>query len=668
MRASKLRKFLFLACLIFSVGIHGSLIFLFFKTPFTFRQKLSALWFKSSEKPDLLLTSSKEKLPGNVNQVLEESFSHLVAVNAQRPKIRELQDDEIAEIEEEVEGRDPLDQDSNEEIGESFDDEQTIESLVDEDIVKFFKEVQEPLENEDLGQEEDSQTAATPNNHVAQAEQQDFPNTYASIEEEELFEIYTEKDPFAAHTFKKSEDLDFAEELRTLDKPVGDTKELVDDFSLQRPSQSSCAIPKERKKENNFPQFLKEHYKAQIIEETQAETDIAYDKIPASKPSYVLTNPGEYLREEWTSRSITESKLPDIEYYGLSDIANSILWEEEIHVDVSYTADPEGHKYIFSLAIQPDFDLDAEPLQQNFYFIIDRSNSVKKQRFNGFKRAVQRALSALQEGDKFNIFILDKSVSRLSEKNLFVSAKNLKAAEEFLEKEDYKPFFSGNDLYTSLDRIFSFSQSPDELHSAILISDGNTLMGSQKQKKAILDWSLKNKGNINLYTATSGQGNNLVLLDLLSYATSGKLLYSDTNASFPRKLVKLVKDLHDPIVKEVTLDAVAADPGNNVLLYPTKTVLSPLYIKKPFVVVGTIDDLENFTLYIQGRNRGRYLNIKKTISFQEAAKGGRGLEKLWAYAQANLCYDQFLKEGKNTHLKEAKKILSPYKAPICLEQ
>ncbi len=183
-----------------------------------------------------------------------------------------------------------------------------------------------------------------------------------------------------------------------------------------------------------------------------------------------------------------------------------------------------------------------------------------------------------------------------------------------------------------------------------------------------MKWAEKNRGNLNLYTATSGQGNNLVLLDLLSYVASGKLLYSDTNASFPRKLVKLVKDLHDPIIKEVTLDAVAMDSGNNVQIYPAKMVLPPLYVKKPFLVVGTIDDLEDFTLYIQGKNRGRWLNVKKKISFSEAAKGGRSLEKLWAYAQANLCYEEFLKEGKGSHLKEAKKILAPYKAPICLEQ
>lgn len=648
MKSSSLRKFLFVACLVFSIGIHGGLVFLFFKSPFSFRQKLSSLWFKSTEKPDLLLTSSKEELPGKINRVLEESFGQVVAINAQRPKVRALQDEEIADIE------------SNKNIEE----QEIFSKDSDEELV----DLQESDKNADLTnyekvEENVAQVTEVPA-LVAEVEPQSiFP---AHVEEEQLYEIFAEEDPFAGHGFKKSEDLDFVQELRNLSKPSTDSKELVDDFSIQGSIQSSRATPKERKNDGNFPQFLKQHYETEIIEESQPE--IAYSEIPSSKPAYVLTNPGEYLREEWTSKSITESKLPDIEYYGLADIANALLWEEQIHVDVSYTPDPDGHKYIFSLSINPEFDLEAEPLQQNFYFIIDRSNSVKKQRFNGFKRAVQRALSGLQEGDKFNIFIIDKSISRLSEKNLFVSAKNLKAAEEFLEKEDYKPFFSGNDLYTSLDRIFSFSQSPDELHSAILISDGNTLLSTAKQKKAILNWAEKNKDNLNLYTAASGQGNNLVLLDLLSYTTSGKLLYSDTNASFPRKLVKLVKDLHDPIVKEVTIDAVAADPGNNVFIYPTKTTLPPLYVKKPFVVVGAIDDLEDFTLYIQGRNRGRYLNIKKTISFQDAAKGGRSLEKLWAYTQANLCYDQFLKEGKSTHLKEAKKILSPYKASICLEQ
>lgn len=626
MKATKLRRFLLLGCVIFSVVIHGGLLFLFFKTPFFLRQRLSSFWFKSNDKPDLLVKNSKVELPGNVNRVLEESFNHLVAVNAQRPKVVELKEEEVAYVGVE---------------------EQTDQDKAGEEEL-FAREEEAPFSDK-------------------LAPSDSFSDGYAKGDEEPLFEINPDKDFLVGQSFKQSEELDFAEELRALDRS-SNAKELVDDFSTSKAVPSSQASsPRQPKKEQHLSQFLKDNYKSmQPVEEIPAE--ISYEEVPASNPAYVLANPGEYLREEWTSKSITESKLPDIEYYGIAELASAILWEEDIAIDVSYISDPEQHKYVFSLTINPDFDLEAEPLQQNFYFIIDRSNSIKKQRFNSFKRAVQRALSGLQEGDKFNIYILDKTISRLSEKNLFVSAKNLKLAEEFLEKEDYKPFFSGNDLYDSLDRLFAFTRNSEELHSAVLISDGNTLLSSSKQKKAIFSWSEKNQGNVNLYTATSGQGNNLVLLDLLSYTTAGKFLYSDTNASFPRKLVKLVKDLHDPIVKEVSIEAVATDSGNHVHLYPSKTVLSPLHMKKPFVVVGTVDDLEDFTLYIQGRNRGRWLNIKKKISFQEAVKGGRSLEKLWAQAQANACYDQFLKEGKTAHLKEAKKILTPYKATICLEQ
>lgn len=633
---SKLRKFLLMGCVVFSVCIHGGLIFLFFKTPLFLRQRLASLWFKTSDKPELMLTSSPEEFQTKINKALEESFNKVIATKIDRPTIRELQEEEIAEAS-------PQENDPSEEISADFPDD-------DEEIAQESDE-----SNERESQKEE--IAALPSDFASEESEPE-------LEEDVLFQMDSDKDPFATQNYTNSEDLDFAQELRALKKSP-ESKELVDDFSIQKPVESFLATPKERSKETSLPQFLKKHYRGEVVEEPS--DDLKYDEIPNSKPAYALTNPGEYLREEWTNSSIVESKLPDIEYYGLAEIANSFLWEEEVHVDVSYLPDTENHKYIFSLTVNPDFDVEAEPLQQNFYFIIDRSNSIKKQRFNSYKRAVQRALSALQEGDKFNIYILDKSVSRLSEKNLFFSAKNIKLAEEFLEKEDYKPFFSGNDLYTSLERIFPIAQTPDELHSAILISDGNTLLSSAKQKKAVLSWTEKNKGNVNIYAATSGQGNNLVLLDLLSYTTSGKLLYSDTNASFPRKLVKFVKDLHDPIVKEVSLDASAADPGNTVVLYPKKTLLSPIHTKKPFVVVGTIDDLEDFTLYIQGKNRGRWLNIKKNISFKDASKGGRSLEKLWAYTQANVCYDQFLKEGKSSHLKEAKKVLTPYKAVICLE-
>ena len=603
------RNFLFWGCLLFSIVIHGGVLYFLFNTPLFLHHKWNSFWFNSSNEPEFLATERNEKLVEKVNHALEESFSHIIAAG-QLAKQKEY-----ARIIKETSPK--------EKIFLTSDENTPFEKSLD-----FFSYAPDPSFSGEVVEEE-----------------------FFDKQETESFESHDLIDEFSTIGTRPKE-------------PV------VDDFSIGEPVSSIHARPAKKPAEiqNELTEFLKKNYETDDLnEESLGASEIAKDHIPTVPPLYLHTKPVDSLRDAWTSKSIIERKVHDIEYYGFTDIANYILWEDEIKVDVSYIPDPEGKKYIFSLTLHPDFDINAEPLQQNFYFIIDHSGSIKKSRFNAQKRAVQRALSGLQEGDKFNIVILDREISRLSEKNLFFSPKNVKLAEEFLERENYKPSFSSDDLYQSLEHLFPLASSSEEINSAILVSDGNALLGGAKQKKALLSWVQKYKGKVNFYTAASGQGNNLVLLDLISYTTSGKLLYSDTHASFPRKLVKLVQDLHHPILKEVTIDAVAQDPNNKLSLYPSKVLLPPFYLKKPVTLVGTIEDLDDFTLYIQGKNRGRWMNVKKTITFKDSVKGGRSLEKTWAYTKANFCYDRFVKEGKNGHLAEAKKILAPYKAVICQE-
>lgn len=611
MKKLKTGKLLFLSCLFVSLVLHGGVLLFFFKAPLYLKQRWSSFWIGASDPANVLVLENNEELLKKVNHALEESFKDLLTSNRNSLK-----------------------------------------------------------QNPSLVTGNPTQTSTAANKKCAAPLS---PQDVASFDLEPVRSGSSlPYDLFELGDLEKSEGADIAEEFESLGVVANESKRqgLVDDFTL--PPSHSEALPdsgqnSDSDKREEFAQFLQKHYEeSAILEERSDLTEILEEKSPQSPAPYAHTNSVGHLLDEWVNKPLAETRLPQVEHYGISEIANSILWEEEIDVEIAFRSNDEG-KYIFSLMIHPDFEIDAEPLQQNFYFIIDRSNSIKKFRFDGYKRAVQRALSALQEGDKFNIYILDKDLVRLSEKNLHFSAKTKKLAEEFLDIEQYKPFFSSNDLYESLSRLFPFTNASDEVHSAILISDGNTLLDSAKQRKAIFRWTQKNKGKFNLYTASAGQGNNLVLLDLLSYTTSGKMVYSDTHASFPRKLVKLVKDLHQPMIKEVTVDAVSKDPGNNVSIFPTKVLLPPLYQKKAFSVVGTIDDITDFTLYIQGQNRGRWLNIRKTLSFKDAVKGGRSLDKLWAHTQANNHYDEFLKEGKISHLNEAKTILAPFKDVICLD-
>jgi hypothetical protein len=362
----------------------------------------------------------------------------------------------------------------------------------------------------------------------------------------------------------------------------------------------------------------------------------------------------------------SSSILPELEEYQLPTMAMATSWNDDFNVDFKFLPQEEGKGYLFSVALTPSGDLTPYSLKQTLYFIIDRSNSVQKHRFSVFKRAVMKALACMQNGDAFNIYIIDKKVTKLTQIPLTIGPKALRAAEEFLEKQEAGGMFAGSDIYGSLEKILPEIKG-DNLHTAILLTDGQTLHNTPKQQKILSKWLENNSGKLSLYTAAVGQKNNLLMLDFLSSISGGKLLYSDTHASFPRKLAKLILDLKNPVVHDLIIAAAPQDGSAQIEFSPATFHLPALYANQPYTIYGSIDNPCNFELIVQGRHGNEWIAIKKSISFNEGEKGTRKLEKQWKAQQAQLCYAQFLKEGKPSHLKDAKEILKANRAEIAFE-
>lgn len=382
-----------------------------------------------------------------------------------------------------------------------------------------------------------------------------------------------------------------------------------------------------------------------------------------SAPQLILPNSVDLLRTQWIERSMAEISLPDLEYYGLAKTSN-LRWQEDLDVEVTLMPDPATNKYIFSLTIHPEFEEECKNMKQNFYFVVDRSSSIEKHKLSRFKMAVQRSLAALCEGDNFNIYFFDKYLTKLSEKNLAVSPRTIQMAEDFLEQERE----GIKEHYRSLETLIPTQFNPNELHSIILITDGGMLQNAQREKKFLSEWLAKGERNVSFFTAAAGKGNELVLLDLLSYATAGKLIYSDTNAGFPRKMVQLVKNLHNPIVKDLSVEVSPSASNAKVELHPQNGFLPPMFAGQPYTITGTVDELCDLTLFIQGKNHDKYINVRKRISFKEAPSGGRTLEKTWAETQAKICYEHFLESGKPLYLKQAEQIVAPFHGDIATNQ
>ena len=357
----------------------------------------------------------------------------------------------------------------------------------------------------------------------------------------------------------------------------------------------------------------------------------------------------------------------EIDYYNFPEFALATTWNDHFEMDVKFLPHPDGQGYIFSIALTAADYMNSHAERQNIYFILDRSSALEKHRFGIFKRAALKALSSLKQGDLFNIFLVDKKVTRFSPTNLAVSVKNIRAAEEFLSKESGGGLFASGNIYASLEKILEQIQEPEEVHTAILFSDGKVSQNTKAQREALERWVKKNNGRLTVYTAASGRDNDLLSLDLLSSVSGGRLVYSDTHASLARKVGKIVLDVRDPLVNELSIAAYPHHPQARIALYPPSSQLPPFYTKQPYMLIGEIDHPCSFDLMIRGRNKEEWISVKKEVSFAKGQKADSKLSKQWQEVGATIAYRKFLAEGKKSHLKDAKESLQKARSEVAWE-
>lgn len=633
MKFGETRKPLFLLCLLVSISLHVVALFFLYIHPILFNDNKQPVVMKPAPNPQSL-PKEEDIFAQKMEKALEESLNDVLTI-AKQSQIH-------------------IPSSTN----QPSENEKTIALAKEGKESSPFEKVEEESFLASKVEEEASSLPAP-----FDPEQEESFAEFAledELEEEEILKYESEK--FAS--------IDFSNKKYYSASPVAEKgSHFQDDYSLQQPTSANLA-----REENVYalsPCFLHSLKKLKVaafeMTENSKDKEIFKNLSESTSPKLILPNAMEQLCNEWAKRSLAECKLPDLEYYGLKEVSNTLEWDEDIDISISIMPDPESNKYIFSLSFQPEFHIEAEAMKQNFYFIIDRTSSTEKHKFSRYKRAVQRALAALREGDAFNIYIFDKKIMRLSGRNLAAGPKTLQMAEDFLDRQQNKAQLSAKEDYVSLERMLPEYFDPSEIHSIILVSDGNTLLSS-KQKKAMNKWAQSFDSNVHFYAAAAGKGNNLVVLDLLSYSTGGHMLYSDTNAAFPRKLVRLIKDLHDPIMKDISLELCCSDQNARISLHPQHQILPPMFTSQPYVVLGTVDEICDLTVLLQGRTQDKWLNIRKKVSLKDADRGGRNLEKLWAQTQVKACYNQFLRNGKNSYLKEAQQIVAPYKGAISLDQ
>ncbi|NGX48529.1 MAG: hypothetical protein K940chlam5_00115 [Candidatus Anoxychlamydiales bacterium] len=343
----------------------------------------------------------------------------------------------------------------------------------------------------------------------------------------------------------------------------------------------------------------------------------------------------------------------------LSDLT-TLSYKDFFDIDVTFAPNLNEKGFIFAITLLPKHSMKLKRLKQNVFFLVDRSNSIQKDRLTSTRHAITSSLPLLGKDDSFNILAFDTKLDVLSTQNLSPDENvSLSRAKSFLRKQNIGSFFSSTNFSIPLFKILNSNVKNDEVNIAILLSNGDGL-NKFKNYRIFNDWTKLNGGNLSLYTLGLESDKNLSILELFSFFNKGKLIPSSTNRGIKRKLQKLLKSISYPIAKDIVSNAICLESSANIKLYPLSDQSPNLYMNEPYVILGTTDKLTDFTIFVQGKGKDNFFNLKKHICFDQAKQGGKILQKELAVKKASKCYEEFLADSNPNHLKEANHHLEPF--------
>ena len=422
---------------------------------------------------------------------------------------------------------------------------------------------------------------------------------------------------------------------------------------------------------NPWPSLETREIATQSLAKERRDSIAEYEKTTLTKgfvsPSVAVRNASSSFGKN-KCLQVNEKHLARYDFSTIptADSFPSLHHTDHFETEIKYKKRQDGEGYLFEVTLHPNKETYFSKSQQNFLFIIDKSSSIESKRYHSFKEGVKNCLRYLKEGDSFNIFLVDSAINSFKTQQIPWTPLVIKEAKSYLNSDTYRGFSSLKNplaLFKELTPYFS----SDKKNTLIFMSDGNSLESINKSMEAFATLTKESQGEFSIFTASSSVNNNLPMLDLVSTFNGGEMMYSQTNASFPRKLALFVKHIENFIAGDIRVHTIDVNGGEpKVEFYPNHGSFPSLYSDRSYKIYGIAENLDDFNLILQGRSGENYISIRKDISFKGAQEGGKKLERNFAHQQAYVCYDYYLKKGDPFFLLEAERLLSPHAIPLAV--
>lgn len=300
----------------------------------------------------------------------------------------------------------------------------------------------------------------------------------------------------------------------------------------------------------------------------------------------------------------------------------------------------DGKQY-YAAVLDPSWKTpETESVGREVVIVVDASASMKGKSFNIAAKTVKAILADLTDWDEFNVIVTGSDVGVFNEKLLPASAAGKLRAIKWLA--GFMPK-GATDLAGALRAVESLNKNTKSPLNVFLVTDGRDSIGARCAKKETSPFltvaeKLPKRPPANCRFFVCDIAGSGTVLEFLAESTGGRVAYIYDNdstdvAGYIRPLLDASK-IADPITG-VTLREIPAKGSK-------QTALGEVGLSRPdsvngIVISGLWPGPGKRTLEVMLHRGERGQPIKYVLNFpkNDAATGGKDLQKVWAHQRAD---------------------------------
>lgn len=364
-------------------------------------------------------------------------------------------------------------------------------------------------------------------------------------------------------------------------------------------------------------------------------------------PQRVIYSPSHEatISRESLNKAIIRVKAENWE--GNEDL--KLLWvadESDLGLRVlTYRESKEEDGY-FMIIGNPTGGDREKPIAKDVVFVLDTSGSMRGEKIEQCRAAIEYCLTQLQPEDRFNIVTFGTEVNSLARQPVSIEKANLTKAQNFVE--DIVAHGKTN-IEGALKASFEFEHAEGRPRMIIFLTDGVPTAGELRPEKIVEQIPQWNTRGARVFVMGAGNDVNAHLLDKISSATQGSSEYINPTEEIDEKVAALYNRLAHPVLTNV---AVNFGDLNTSSQYPQK--LGPLFRNTELMVLGRFQEGGKHKIAIQGELNGEKKEFSRVVEFptEKTTTDREYVAPLWATRNIGHLLQQIRLHGEDKELLE----------------